>query len=245
MVGTGLTREGELAVSLGTSDTIFGPMRVPSVSRDGTGHVFASPLGEFMGITVFRNGSLARERVRESFGLSWQAASEALLSTPAGNDGALMLPWFEPEITPTVLRPSPVTVGLESAAPARHIRAIIEGQLMAMRRHSEWMQVTPTSIRATGGGSVNREILQVLADVFAVPVTVVDNTGSAALGAALRAWQAHAGLGWSDVISRFMPADPAARILPVHENVTTYRALHERYIALERAALSGDRLPRR
>ncbi len=167
MVGTGLTREGELAVSLGTSDTIFGPMRAPRVSRDGTGHVFASPVGEFMGITVFRNGSLARERVRRSFGMSWEAVSEALQRTPAGNEGALMLPWFEPEITPTVLRPSAVRVGLDDAAPARHVRALIEGQMMAMVRHSSWMGVRPESIRATGGAAANHEILQVMADVFA------------------------------------------------------------------------------
>lgn len=243
MVGTGLIREGELAVSLGTSDTIFGPMRAPSVSRDGTGHVFASPLGQFMGITVFRNGSLARERVRASFGMTWQAVSDALRTTPAGNDGALMLPWFEAEITPTVLRSMPVSVGLEGAPPARHVRAVVEGQLMAMRRHSAWMRVHPTSIRATGGASANREILQVVADVFGVPVVAVDNSGSAALGAALRAWQAHAGLAWSDVVSRFTGGGPETWILPVRTNVTAYRTLQARYIALEKAALSGDKLP--
>ena len=243
MVGTGVIREGELAISLGTSDTIFGPMATPSVSPDGTGHVFASPLGEFMGITVFRNGSLARDRVRESFCMSWAAWSEALRTTPAGNDGGLMLPWFEAEITPTVAHARPVRVGLEGAPPARQVRALVEGQLMAMRRHSAWMTVEPQSIRATGGASANRDILQVMADVFGVPVTVADRSGSAALGAALRAWQAHAGVAWPEVVRRFIDSDREARILPVGENVTTYRALQERYIALEKAALSGDRLP--
>ena len=65
LIGTGLIREGQIAISMGTSDTIFGVMSKPSVSLDGTGHVFASPTGEFMGMTVFKNGSLARERIRE------------------------------------------------------------------------------------------------------------------------------------------------------------------------------------
>ncbi len=113
LVGTGLLEDGQLAISLGTSDTIFGPMSRPSVSPDGTGHVFSSPLGAYMGITVFRNGSLARERVRDEFRMNWAEFSEALDKTPPGNDGAMMLPWFEPEITPnvptllrTLLRPS-------------------------------------------------------------------------------------------------------------------------------------------
>ncbi len=244
MIGTGLIREGQLAISLGTSDTIFGPMTTPSVSANGTGHVFASPTGEFMGITVFRNGSLAREHIRTSFGMTWDAMSDALRNTPAGNDGAMMLPWFEPEITPTVLRPQPVRVGLDGASPARHVRALVEGQLLAMRHHSAWMGVQPESIRATGGASANREILQVMADVFGVPVDLVDNTGSAALGAALRAWQADQDLPWSDVVDSFTKAQSETRIMPRAEDVTVYRALQGRYITLEKAVLAGDTLPR-
>ncbi|MGH9329039.1 MAG: xylulokinase, partial [Vicinamibacterales bacterium] len=66
LIGTGLVREGRVAVSLGTSDTIFGLMREPRVDRTGTGHVFGAPTGDYMGITVFKNGSLARERVRDA-----------------------------------------------------------------------------------------------------------------------------------------------------------------------------------
>lgn len=240
MIGTGLVHEGQLAVSLGTSDTIFGPMREPRVSRDGTGHVFASALGEYMGITVFRNGSLARERVRDECGWTWDEFSEALRQTPAGNGGAMMVPWFEPEITPLVARPAVTRVGLDNAAPARHVRAIIEGQVMAMVRHSAWMGVEPESIRATGGASANREVLQVMADVFAVPVHAVEDTGSAALGAALRAWQADTRLPWAEVIAEFTA--PGSSIFPKPENVRAYRVLQSRYIALEAAAIAGDTL---
>ena len=69
LVGTGLVREGRVAISLGTSDTVFGLMNEPRVDRTGTGHVFGAPTGAFMGLTVFANGSLARERVRDGFGL--------------------------------------------------------------------------------------------------------------------------------------------------------------------------------
>ena len=94
LVGTGLVREGRVAISLGTSDTIFGAMAAPRVSRDGNGHVFGAPTGAFMGITVFRNGSLARERVRDMFGLDWDGFSRALEAAPKGNRGAVVLPWF-------------------------------------------------------------------------------------------------------------------------------------------------------
>ena len=77
LIGTGLVREGRVAVSLGTSDVIFGLMEEPRVDSTGTGHVFGAPTGAFMGLTVFKNGSLARERVRDSFGLSWPEFSRA------------------------------------------------------------------------------------------------------------------------------------------------------------------------
>jgi len=239
MVGTGLVREGQLAISLGTSDTIFGPMQEPRVSGDGSGHVFASPAGAYMGITVFRNGSLARERVRAECGWTWDTFSAALRQTPAGNGGALMLPWFEPEITPPVSRPAVVRVGLEGAPPARHARAVIEAQMMALAGHSTWMGVTPQAIHATGGAAANPEILQVMADVFAASVYRFDATGSAALGAALRAWQADTGRDWPAVVRTFAAPVPASEIRPNPEHVKTYRTLQERYMRLEIAALAG------
>ena len=103
LIGTGLVREGRLAVSLGTSDTVFGLMREPRVDSTGTGHVFGSPTGDFMGLTCFKNGSLARERVRDTWRLSWPEFSAILAATPAGNGGRVLLPWYEPEITPPVV----------------------------------------------------------------------------------------------------------------------------------------------
>lgn len=241
LVGTGLVIEGQLGISLGTSDTIFGPMRRPRVSEDGTGHVFASPTGEYMGITVFRNGALARERVRDQFGLDWKGFSAALAATEPGNRGALMLPWFEPEITPPVPHPFVTLRGLDDSDPARHVRALIEAQMMALAQHSRWMGVRPDTIYATGGAAANREILQVMADVFDAEVYQFESTDAAALGAALRAWQADTNLPWTEVVGDFC-RPVASGVRPVPANVTTYRSLQRRYSALERAARVGDTL---
>ena len=237
LVGTGLLQEGQLAISLGTSDTIFGPMNEPRVSDNGLGHVFASPIGYYMGITVFRNGSLARERVRDAFGLSWTEFSDGLARTPPGNDGAAILPWFEPEITPRVLRAGVRRFGLELASPARHVRAIVEAQAMALARHSRWMGVTPKTIYATGGAAANREILQVIADVFDADVYQFESTDSAALGAALRAYQADSRLPWSEAVDGFVSPLRGSHIRPVRAHVQVYDRLRPLYDAREREAL--------
>jgi len=239
LVGTGAVREGMMTISLGTSDTIFGPMQEPHVSRDGTGHVFASPVGGFMGMTVFQNGSLARECVRDRFGLDWKAFSDALASTPPGNRDAIMLPWLGPEITPVVHQGGTHTRNLDLSDGPSTVRALVEGQMMAMALHSRWMGVTPRVIHATGGASNNDAILQVMADVFEADVHRLPSSNSAALGAALRAFHADRvadgePITWEEVCAEFTTATPAAS--PGRANVETYKTMIERYRQLEAAS---------
>lgn len=239
LIGTGLVREGRLAVSLGTSDTIFGLMTAPRIDPDGAAHVFGAPTGAWMGLTCFRNGSLARDHVRDMYGMDWPQFSHALTTTPPGNGGAMLLPWFEPEITPTVSRPGVRRQDLDPADAAANVRAIVEGQMMALANHSTWMGVTVDAVYATGGASVNRAILQVLADVMNAEVHEFEVSNSAALGAALRAYHADrlASTGsadWEEVIAGFAePKAVAAR--PTPEGVRAYAALRPRYAAFERA----------
>ena len=245
LIGTGLVREQMLAISLGTSDTVFGPMAHPQPSADGTGHVFASPAGSYMGMTVFRNGSLARERIRDMYGMDWRAFSAALRSTPAGNGGGLMLPWLEPEITPAVAVPGIRRAQLDSASTPSNVRGLVEGQMMAMAVHSRWMRDTPGVIHATGGASANREILQVMADVFDAPVLQLPSRNSAALGAALRAYHADAvadgrPLPWEHVVRGFTEPVPGSRVDPLPAHAAIYRRLLTRYEQFERSERAGS-----
>ena len=242
LVGVGLIREGRLAVSLGTSDTVFGLMREPRVDRTGTGHVFGAPTGDYMGLTCFKNGSLARERIRDAFGLSWSAFSDSLRRTPPGNRGAILLPWFEPEITPTVLTPGVHRYGLSPDAADANVRAVIEGQQMALALHSRWMEVTVDSIHATGGAAANRDILQVMADVFGAVVYQLQVGNSAALGAALRALHGSMAaegraVTWDEVVKDF--AEPVAQsvLTPDPARHAMYRELIDVYAACEAHAL--------
>ncbi|MDA1307131.1 MAG: FGGY family carbohydrate kinase [Acidobacteria bacterium] len=238
LIGTGLIEEGRVAVSLGTSDTVFGLMREPRVDAGGTGHVFGAPTGDYMGITVFKNGSLARERVRDDYGLDWAGFSAALDTTPPGNHGRLMYPWFEPEITPDVPTAGVRRVDLDPADAAGNVRAVVEAQMMAMANHSRWMGVDVRAIHATGGAAVNAGILQVMADVFAVDVHRFTVANSACLGAALRAWHADAqasgqALSWHDV-TRDLVRPAGAPLVPRPDAVDVYRDLRSRYADLER-----------
>jgi xylulokinase len=244
MIGTGTVAEGQLTISLGTSDTIFGLMREPRVSASGIGHVFGAPTGDFMGITVFKNGSLARERIRDTFGLNWAGFSAALRSTPPGNGGALMLPWFDPEITPHVEHPGVRHLNLSDADGPRNVRAVVEGQMMAMANHSRWMGVDISTIHATGGAAGNRDVLQVMADVFNADVYQFAVRNSACLGAALRAWHADQlasgdPLPWTHIVKGIAEPRPETRVRSTPASVAIYAALRQRYADFERSALGS------
>lgn len=97
---------GTVAVSLGTSDTVFGVMAAPSVDTSGTGHVFGAPTGEYHGVDLLPERiPRARAHPRPAARSRLGRVLRALASTPPGNRGRVLLPWFEPEITPLVLTP--------------------------------------------------------------------------------------------------------------------------------------------
>ncbi len=240
LVGLGLVSGGALGISLGTSDTVFAYMSEVHTDPTGASHVFGSPTGGYMAISVYKNGSLAREAVRQKHGLSWDQFSGILRRTPPGNNGRIMLPYFGTEIVPHVQVPGPQRFGFEDWDAEVEVRAVIEAQMTSMRVHAEWMGEKPVRIQATGGASDNREILQIMADVFGVPVLRQETSNSAALGAAIRAQ--HAALRESGRPASFeqltIPFVRATYTLqPDFNNAATYASFARAYKQHEEAYL--------
>jgi xylulokinase len=240
LVGLGLVSGGALGISLGTSDTVFAYMSEVHTDPSGASHVFGSPTGGYMAISVYKNGSLAREAVRQQHGLSWDQFSGILRRTPPGNNGRIMLPYFGTEIVPHVQKPGPQRYGYEAWDAEVEVRAVIEAQMTSMRVHAEWMGEKPVRIQATGGASDNREILQIMADVFGVPVLRQETSNSAALGAAIRAQ--HAALREAGTPASFeqltIPFVRATYTLqPDFNNAATYAAFSRAYQQQEEAYL--------
>lgn len=242
LIGLGLMEEGMVAISLGTSYTYFGNMKRCHTDAKGEGHVFGAPTGDYMTLICFKNGSLACERIRDRYRLDWDEFNRLLEKTPPGNDGGILLPWFETEIVPRVNRPGIHRFNLDPDDAGANCRAIVEAQMLSMRLHSAWMQVTPRKILATGGGSVNRPVLQIMADVMNCPVSRIEVAKSAALGAALRAahgWFVHCGQkpDWKEIVAGFTNPIPNSEIKPDSKSVRVYDGLIEKYAKCELEAL--------
>ena len=187
-------RDGDIAVSLGTSDTVF--LWLDNPQPDVTGHILCNPLAaeSFMALLCYKNGSITRERIaRESAEGDWSIFSELLDSTPRGNFGNIGFYFDLLEIHPLVagdFRFNKFDERVARFSKEVEVRACVEGQFMRLRAHAQDLgyTITPnTRILATGGASANRSILQVLSDVFNAPVYVQEKPNSAAAGGAFLA----------------------------------------------------------
>ncbi|OMP06368.1 hypothetical protein CCACVL1_01605 [Corchorus capsularis] len=209
LAGLTLSTPGDLAISLGTSDTVFGISKVPQPGLEG--HVFPNPVDTegYMVMLCYKNGSLTREDVRNRCAeKSWDVFNKFLEQTPPLNGGKIGFYYKEHEILP------PLPVGfhryhlenftgetvdglnekeVQEFDPPSEVRAVIEGQFLSMRAHAErfGMPSPPKRIIATGGASANQSILNAIAAIFGCDVYTVERPDSASLGGALRA--AH---GW-------------------------------------------------
>ncbi|XP_071590757.1 xylulose kinase isoform X3 [Heliangelus exortis] len=238
-------QEGDIAISLGTSDTLFLWIQEPSPALEG--HILCNPVDSqtFMALLCFKNGSLMREKIRDDCSSgSWDEFSKALSSTAAGNNGNLGFYFDVMEITPEAVGIHRFNRNNEKVSdfPKEvEIRALIEGQFMAKRIHAEKLgyKVMPrTRILATGGASHNRKILQVLSDVFNAPVYTIDTANSACLGSAYRAIHglvAETNVSLADIVK--LAPEPKLAVTPTAGAEELYRPLLRRYAELEQKVI--------
>lgn len=243
LAGTQMNK-GDMTISLGTSDTIFLWLTDPKPSLSG--HVLCNPINseEFMALLCFKNGSLTRERIRDDCAEgSWQLFNDILESTPRGNFGNIGMFFDLMEILPAIVgdyRFNKNNELIQRFSKEVEVRALVEGQFLAKRVHAEdfgFKIDSSARIIATGGASTNKSIIQVLADVFDLPVYVLDVANSACLGSALRA--KHALLGedfcYQDMFTKplgiHLSATPAKDAAEVYgPMLARYRILQERVI---------------
>ena len=244
-IGLGLVKAGQTAISLGTSDTFFGTMEKCQTDENGEGHVFGSPTGGYLTLICFKNGSLAREKIRDLYKIpDWKKFAEFVAQTPPGNNDAILLPWFEPEIVPRTVTTGIRRFDLDEKNVAANCRAVFEAQMLSMRLHSQWMQVAPEKILVTGGAANNPTLLQILADVMNCRVLRIEVSKSAALGAALQA--AHGWLvaadknpAWDKLVAGFTAPVPGSEVQPDKKAARIYDKLLEKYAACESDVLDG------
>jgi sugar (pentulose or hexulose) kinase len=222
-IGSGVTEEGPVAVSLGTSGTAFAYRGQPAVDRLGEAAAFCDSTGGWLPLACTLNCTSATEWVRGLFGLEHAGVDGAIVS--ANLDGPTFLPYLVGERTPDLPEATGMFVGLRPhhgrdaivQAVVRGVTFGLEYALGALRRSG----VAPREITLVGGGSASDAWAQLCADVFEVPVARPRIVEAAAAGAARQAQWAVEGARRASArvdVQRFVPhpteelRDAAARL---------------------------------
>jgi xylulokinase len=242
-IGTGNVRPGVVTVSLGTSGTIYACSSHPVIDPRGEVAAFCDSSGKWLPLVCTMNVTVATEMVREQFKLSHGDLSKAAASVPAGNDGLMLIPFFEGERTPNAPDGTGVYFGLRNKTynVAHFARAAMEGTTLGLNyglNRLRELGVSPREIRATGGGAKSEVWRQILADVFNAEVVCVKNEEGAAVGAAVQAlWAYHKRSGdpvsIDNLCDRHIALDEPSRAKPVPERVRLYeklQSLHDRLV---------------
>ncbi|KAG9417206.1 hypothetical protein AC1031_001596 [Aphanomyces cochlioides] len=207
LAGMGLSQPGDIGISLGTSGCVFAVGSSDDIQPSGSeGHVFVNPIdtSTYMAMLCYKNGSLARENVRNRRAdSSWETFSRLMEQSPPGNNGYLGFFFLQPEITPVVPAESESQtlsgiygydsqgkpVDFSELPPEVEVRAIVEWQCLSMYFYTQKLYRGVMKRLIVGGGaSANQTLLDTIANVYNGPVYVeVSRVNTAALGGALRA----------------------------------------------------------
>ncbi|HKC92216.1 MAG TPA: xylulokinase [Candidatus Limnocylindria bacterium] len=188
-IGCGVVSEGPVAVSLGTSGTVFAYRGEPAVDAAGEAAAFCDSTGGWLPLAATLNCTSATEWIRELFAMDHATVDAAVAAGHAY--GLAFLPYLAGERTPNRPQGTGVFVGLRSSHGRDAIvRAVIEGvtfglayAMHALRRAG----VAATEITLIGGGSASDAWAQLCADIFELPVVRPAIVEAAASGAARQA----------------------------------------------------------
>jgi len=184
--------DGDVAVSLGTSGTVFGVSEKPTA--DGTGVVagFADATGRFLPLACTLNAARVLTSTAAMLGTDLEGLDALALSAEPGAGGLTLLPYLDGERTPNLPDASGSLVGLRRSnmTPANVARAAVEGMLCGLAAGLDALRDHGVPVRRvllTGGASRSAAVRAIAPGVFGVPVLVPPEMEHVAVGAARQA----------------------------------------------------------
>jgi len=188
-LGLGL---GEVAISIGTSGTVFTVAETPSADPSGEVAGFADATGRFLPLVCTLNAAKVTDAVGRLLGVEHAELDRLALEAQAGARGLSLVPFFDGERTPNRPTAQGLLSGLRSDVSRQDLaRAAFEGVVCGLLDGlSSLARQVPAdgSITLVGGGAASLAYQQILADLSGRPVRIFNEIGSTvALGACVQA----------------------------------------------------------
>jgi xylulokinase len=191
-LGTGL-RPGEVAVSIGTSGTVFATSERPI--RDPTGAIagFADATGRYLPLVCTLNAALVTQTVGRLLSVDHSGLDHLALAAPSGCGGLVLVPYLAGERTPNRPDATGTLRGLTHDVTRETLaRAAFEGVVCSLLEGLDALGSAGVPTRAgrlvlLGGGARSMAYRQVLATLASRPVSVTTDREVVSAGAALQA----------------------------------------------------------
>jgi xylulokinase len=238
-IGTGTNRDGVIAMSLGTSGTLYGYSEKPLVDPDGNLAAFCSSTGGWLPLLCTMNCTVATELTRALLQMDLNKMEQTASQTKPGSDGVITLPFFNGERTPNLPRGRGCVMGLTNSnySQANLLRSAMESGLFGLRLGLESftkLGFKAKEIRLIGGGAKSALWRQMAADIFNLPTVCPQEEEAAAFGAALQAlWCANSQNGskkdLNEVLNEHVRLSDNKKHTPNASNVKAYQKAYATY----------------
>ena len=188
-IGCDIVTAGPVAVSLGTSGTVFAYRAEPAIDPLGEAAAFCDSTGGWLPLAATLNCTSATEWARELFEMSHAEVDAALAER--GTSGPVFLPYLSGERTPNRPQAAGILAGLRpDHGRDTIVRAVVEGVTFGLEYAMEALRrarVAPAEVTLIGGGAASDAWAQLCADIFELPVVRPSIGEAAASGAARQA----------------------------------------------------------
>lgn len=186
-VGMGVIKEKEAFTTIGTSGVVFAPTSSPIIDKKGRVHTFcaATPnMWHLMGVT--QAAGLSMSWFRDNFYLendNFSEITKSINDIEIGSDNLIYLPYLMGERTPHL---DSNARGVFFGISAKHkkinfVRAIMEGISFSLKDCLSIIvdqKIKLSEMKITGGGAKNKDWLQMLSDIYELPVCTVNSSGT-------------------------------------------------------------------
>jgi xylulokinase len=211
-LGLGL-QEGDVAISLGTSGTVFAVADAPTGDASGAVAGFADATGRFLPLVCTLNATKVTDAMAHMLGRSREEFEQLALASRAGAGGVVLLPYFDGERTPNLPDATGTLAGLRTdTEPAQLARAAYEGVACGLLAAFDALGEAgvPTNrgrVLVVGGGAHSSVYPQLLADLMQRPVDVAATAEYVARGACVQAAAVLTGNDVATVAREWAPND--------------------------------------
>jgi xylulokinase len=183
---------GGVAISLGTSGTVYTVSDTPTADATGAVAGFADATGRFLPLVCTLNATKVTDAVAGWLDVDASAFDALALKANAGANGVVLVPYFDGERTPNRPDATGTVHGLRTSTQRADVaRAAIEGVVCGLLDGLDALTAAGVradgDIRLVGGGARSPAYQRVVAGVSGRAVIVPDAREHVAAGACIQA----------------------------------------------------------